>query len=186
MQNDANTFLWNTWIFLIFSLKRFGRWLDGFSLSLCRDPLGTSSPGLTSPHWKPSSTSRTHQFFSTFLTAPPGKSLFYFSRKSRETSSSAELSLLSPDVERNFNPAFKHIFYQWFPSCRPFWNTKESWTTPTRLHSFSAWHTLQYTPWLDCFHTRFFIIPSSSSHPLSQPSILHSQHSPLHYCVCVW
>jgi aspartate aminotransferase-like enzyme len=47
-----------------------------------------------------------------FLMAPPGKSLFYFSRKSRETSSSVELSSLSLDVERNFNPEFKHIFCQ--------------------------------------------------------------------------
>jgi hypothetical protein len=46
------------------------------------------------------------------LTAPPGKSLSYFSRRSRETSSFAELSSLSLDVEKNFNPKFKHIFYQ--------------------------------------------------------------------------
>jgi hypothetical protein len=83
-----------------------------FTLSLSRDTLGILSLGLTSPHWKLSSTSRIHQFFSMFLTAPLGKSSFYSSRKSRETSSSAELSLLSLDGERNFNPEFKHIFCQ--------------------------------------------------------------------------
>jgi hypothetical protein len=92
--------------------QRSGLWLDGCSLFLSRDTLETSFLGLTSPLWKLSSTSHTHQFFSMFLTAPLEKSSFYFSRKLRETSSSAELSLLSLDVERNFTPEFKHIFCQ--------------------------------------------------------------------------
>jgi hypothetical protein len=53
-----------------------------------------------------------HQFFFMFLTAPLGKFSFFFFRKSKGTSSSAELSLLSPDVERNFNSEFKPIFCQ--------------------------------------------------------------------------
>jgi hypothetical protein len=59
-----------------------------------------------------SSTNHTHQLFSTFLTAPPERSSSYSFRKSRETSSSAELSLLSLDAEKNSNPEFKHTFCQ--------------------------------------------------------------------------
>ncbi len=145
--------------------QRSGLWLDGCSLSPSRDTLETSFLGLTSPHCKLSSTSRTHPFFSMFLTAPLGKFSFYFSRKSRETSSSAELSLLSLDVKRNFNPEFKNIFCQWFPSCQLFWNTKVSWTTPTLLRSFGEWPTLCSMIRLNP-HMSFFI-SSLSSHPLS-------------------
>jgi hypothetical protein len=52
---------------------------------------------------------------SILLHVPDGstrKVLILFLNKSRETSSSAELSSLSLDVERNFNPEFKHIFCQ--------------------------------------------------------------------------
>jgi hypothetical protein len=47
------------------------------TLSLSRDTLEISFLGLTSPLWKSSSTSHTHQFFSMFLMAPLGKSSFY-------------------------------------------------------------------------------------------------------------
>ncbi len=92
-------------------------------------------------------------------TVPLGKSLFSFFRKSLETSSSAELSLLSLDVERNFNPEFKHIFCRWSPSCKLFWNTKAFWITPTLLRFSGAWPTL-------CSMTR--LIPHMS--------FLHSIH----------
>jgi hypothetical protein len=81
------------------------------TLSLWRHS-GDFIPRIDLTLWKLSSTSHTHQFFSMFLMAPLEKSSFYFSRKLRETSSSAELSLLSLDVERNFTPEFKHIFCQ--------------------------------------------------------------------------
>ncbi len=81
------------------------------TLSLSRHS-GVLSPGLTSPHWRSSSTNHTHQFFSTFLMVPPGRSFSYSFRKSRETSSSAKLSLLSLDAVKNSNPEFKHTFCQ--------------------------------------------------------------------------
>jgi hypothetical protein len=81
------------------------------TLSLSRHS-GDFIPRIKLTHWKLSSTSRIHQFFSMFRTVPLGKSLSSFFRKSRETSSSAELSLLNLDVKRNFNPEFKHTFCQ--------------------------------------------------------------------------
>jgi hypothetical protein len=82
------------------------------TLSLSQDIPETLSPGLTSPHWRLSSTNHTHPFFSMFPMALPERSLSYSFRKSRETSSSDVLSLLNPDAEKNFHPGFKHTFCQ--------------------------------------------------------------------------
>ncbi len=125
---------------------------------------------------------------SILLHVPDGstrKVLILFLNKSRETSSSAELSSLSLDVERNFNPEFKHIFCQWFPSCKPFWNTKESWTTPTRLRSFGAWHTphsmIRLIPHTFFLHSIFLI---SSPLIAKHPSFIHNTF-PYILCVCM-
>jgi hypothetical protein len=104
---------WNTsFMDVRITWQRYGLWLARFSFSPSQDTPGTLSPGLTSPHWRLSSTNHTRQFFSTFPMVLPERSLFYSFRKSRETSSSAMLSLLNPDAEKNFHPEFKHTFCQ--------------------------------------------------------------------------
>ncbi len=117
--------------------------------------------------------------------APQERSLFFFFRKSRETSSSGVLSLLSQDVEKNFYPEFGHTCSQWSQSCNRFWNTKESWTLLIRLRSFDAWSTPRFM--IELIPHAFFM-PISLTHllpPFFYPSTQHYSCPPI-FCVCVW
>jgi hypothetical protein len=64
--------------------QKYGLWLAKFSPFLSHNTLETSFPGLTSPHWKLSSTNHIRQSFSMSLMALPERSLFFFFRKSRD------------------------------------------------------------------------------------------------------
>ncbi len=144
------------------------------------------SLGSISPHWTLSLINHTRQFFFTSPMAPPERSLSYFFRKSRETSSSAVPSLLNPDAEKNFRPEFKRIYCQWFPSCNRFWNTKESWISLMRLRSFDAWRTPHFMIRLIPHAFLIFILfhPYTSSPPITQyPNTIYVSPT---FCVCVW
>ncbi len=166
--------------------QRYGLWLAKSSLSLSQDTLETLSLGSTSLHWKLSLINHTRQFSFTSLMVPPERSLSFFFRKSRETSSSAVPSLLNPDAEKNFCPEFKHIYCQWSPSCNRFWNTKESWISLMRLRSFDAWSTPRSMIRLIPHASLIFILFHSyiPSPPITQHP--NTTYVPPTSCVCVW
>ncbi len=163
--------------------QRYGLWLAKSSLFLSHDTLEILSLGLTSPHWKLSSTNHIRQSFSTSLTGPPERSLSFFFRKSRETSSSGVPSLLSLDAEKNFCPEFKHTCCQWFQNCNRFWNTKESWISLMRLRSFGAWSTPHFMTRL-IPHAFLILVHLILTSP--PPSCLSIYMSPPTFCACVW